>query len=192
MPRVWSLLLHRRISHRICLTQRGSLNRLCVFAFAVAAATAQGWQRCPIPWERERRLIFPRLAHPLSNPKGLPPLCRQGSPPRSDPHLRYRSGVDKLLTAFTPLGIKQASGFLRKPSLSIFLFVSALESMSRFSGNHSAHHGAAAYYLAVRGISSPRTSLCFFAWLAHVPQSWRSGFGQALPDDRRAPEGLGA
>jgi hypothetical protein len=35
-------------------------------------------------------------------------------------------------------------------------------------------------------------SFAFFAWLAHLWSTWRSGFGQALPDDRRAPEGLGA
>jgi hypothetical protein len=33
--------------------------------------------------------------------------------------------------------------------------------------------------------------LFLLGWRTY-PQSWRSGFGQALPDDRRAPEGLGA
>jgi hypothetical protein len=53
--------------------------------------------------------------------KGLPPLCRQGSPLRSDPLLRYRSGEDKPLTAFTPL-VKQAiiRSFSERPD---FLFI---------------------------------------------------------------------
>src|ERR671915_146767 len=56
--------------------------------------------------------------------KGLTPLRSQGSPLRSDPILRYRCGLDKPLTSFTPLEKEQLSGFLRKPSLSIFLLLS--------------------------------------------------------------------
>jgi hypothetical protein len=80
--------------------------------------------------------------------KGLPPLRTQGSPLRSDPLLRYRCEVDKPLTSFTPLIKEQSSGFLRKPSLSIFLLL--LTSLSE--------------------AWSPRNSpFAFFAWLAHVP-----------------------
>jgi hypothetical protein len=39
---------------------------------------------------------------------------------------------------------------------------------------------------------SPELPLCFLLGWRMFPSSWRSGFGQALPDERRAPEGLGA
>jgi hypothetical protein len=54
--------------------------------------------------------------------KGLPPLCRQGSPLRSDPFLRYRCGMNKPLTAFTPL-VKKAliRAFCESPLFLFFL-----------------------------------------------------------------------
>jgi hypothetical protein len=53
--------------------------------------------------------------------KGLTPLRTQGSPLRSDPILRYRCGLDKPLTSFTPhFKNKQLSGFRRKPFFSFF------------------------------------------------------------------------
>jgi hypothetical protein len=47
-------------------------------------------------------------------------------------------------------------------------------------------------HLARRGISGERELLCFFAWLAHVPLKLAERIRSSLPDERRAPEGLGA
>src|SRR5918999_808018 len=87
---------------------------------------------------------------------------------RSIPPLRY--GMDTPLTSFTPLRKEQVSGFLRKPCFSFFFCL--LPRCPR-------------YVL-------PELPLCIFllGWRT-FPQSWRSGFCQALPDDRRAPEGRG-
>jgi hypothetical protein len=103
--------------------------------------------------------------------KGLPPLRSQGSALRSDPFLRCRSGVDKPLTSFTPLLKKHVSGFLRKPSLSIFSF---------------------AKYLAPRGIADPSTPLCFF-YLAGA-RSLRAGGANSVkpcPTIGGHPKGVG-
>src|SRR5918999_1899182 len=52
--------------------------------------------------------------------KGLPPLRTQGSPLRSDPFLRYRSGMDKPLTSFTPLFKSNYRAFSESPLNLIF------------------------------------------------------------------------
>src|SRR5918999_536352 len=81
--------------------------------------------------------------------KGLPPLRTQGSPLRSDPILRYRCGLDKPLTSFTPLFNRAIIGLSPKALSFYFSF---------------------AYYLATRGMGSPEDPpFAFFAWLAHVP-----------------------
>jgi hypothetical protein len=102
--------------------------------------------------------------------KGLPPLRTQGSPLHSDPLLRCRCEVDTPLTSFTPLLIKQVSGFLRKPCLAIFLFLST----SIFE---------------VRPLRTPL--FAFLLGWCTFPQSWRSGFGQAYPTTGGHPKGLG-
>src|SRR5918992_5484350 len=40
-------------------------------------------------------------------------------------------------------------------------------------------------------LTPPLSIPLLFCFAGTFPQSWRSGFGQALPDERRAPEGLG-
>jgi hypothetical protein len=80
--------------------------------------------------------------------------------------------MDKPLTSFTPFVINQLSGLSPKDLTLYFSF---------------------AGYLAIQGIVSLGTPpLHFLLGWRTFPESWRSGFGQALPDDRRAPEGLGA
>jgi hypothetical protein len=80
--------------------------------------------------------------------------------------------VDKPLTSFTPLFNRAIIGLSEKALSLYFSF---------------------AEYLAHRGMVSPEDPpfLFLLGWRT-FGKSWWSGFGQALPDDRRAPEGLGA
>jgi hypothetical protein len=79
--------------------------------------------------------------------------------------------VDKPLTPFTPLGNRANIGLSPKALSFYFSF---------------------ADYLAIRGIVSPGASpFAFFAWLAHVLLKLAERIRSSLPDDRRAPEGLG-
>src|SRR5918996_1824814 len=112
----------------------------------------------------------------INKGKGLPPLCRQGSPLRSDPFLRYRSGMDKPLTAFTPLARKPDTGFLRKPCFS-FSF-SCVPRYPRHGRSGNSLSPAPYFFILILTCKKPERaskilgdplSTPYFRWLSATP-----------------------
>jgi hypothetical protein len=114
----------------------------------------------PAPHQCQRMMSVVVVAYPPPKPclsvvyqeegKGPPPLRSQGSPLRSDPFLRYRCGVDKPLTSFTPLVRSNYRAFSESP----------------------ASHFSFPDYLATRGIAVPGLLPLLFCFAgARSPQA---------------------
>ena len=125
--------------------------------------------------------------------KGLPPLRTQGSPLRSDPILRYRCGLDKPLTSFTPLFKRAIIGLSPKALLLIFLLIPLWRACPGSPGitPHS--------IMVVQLITSlyeawpPRElPLCFFCLAgARSPQAGGADSVKPCPTTGGHPKGLG-